>query len=327
MVRTMPIEEARTIFASTGHTMVDEGEYVNATTWVDCVHTCGEVNSLMATQIKSGIVRIGCPSCREAQRSKWAIIPEAQAVAEMKARGYTPIVPYPGTGHPWLCIHDECGREVSPTRSNLLASQGGCRICADKNSGKRRRLPWAQVEKAFTDNGFTLMTSDYESSHKPMSCICNDCGKRNDISYSDVAGGHGCRYCNNRFFKDKPTMVYLMNNSALKALKIGITLRKPAKMKRGKHPRLREHERSGFRVVRTWNFDTGEPAWNIEQEVLRHWREELNAPQFVTAEQMCHHGRTCCSGATETVSSRKVGLQRTIDHIDSLVYSQEQLAA
>ena len=255
---------------------------------------------------------------RPAQSARQLIDPEV-AVAEMKARGFTPTVPYPGTETPWPSIHDECGEiQKGVTRSNLLSGQGGCRKCADKNSGKRRRLPWAQVEKVFADNGFTLMTSDYERASKAMPCICNDCGRSLKICYSDVAGGHGCRYCNNRFFSDKPTMVYLMSNPKLKALKIGIALQFPAKMKRGKHPRLREHEHAGFKVVKTWNFDTGEPAWNIEQIVLKHWREELNAPQFVTAEQMCHHGRTCCSGATETVSRRKVGVKKTVDYIDSL---------
>ena len=170
----------------------------------------------------------------------------------------------------------------------------------------------------FEDRGFTLTTTDYKSSGKPMPCVCDECGKPNNISYSDIRSGHGCRYCNNRFYSDKPTMVYLVKNPTLGALKVGITLQNPVKMWMGKHQRIREHELSGFDVVKTWDFDTGEPAWNVEQEVLRHWREDLGAPEFVTPEQMCHHGRTCCAGHTETASTRKVGLRRTIDYIEEL---------
>ncbi len=263
--------------------------------------------------MKKGKVR------RPEQSARQFINPDV-AAAEMKVHGLTPLVPYPGTGTPWLCIHDECGREVSPSRSNVLSGQGACRMCADEKNGKRRRLPWTQVQKVFTDAGFTLLApeNEYKTAMKPMSCLCGECDREVNISYNDMSRGHGCRYCNNRFYTNKPTMVYLMKHSTLGALKVGITLQNPVKMRMCKPQRIRELELSGFKVVKTWSFDTGEPAYGVEQEVLRHWREDLGAPEFVTPEQMCHHGRTCCAGHTETASTRKVGLRRTIDYIEEL---------
>ncbi len=264
--------------------------------------------------MKKGKVR------RPEQSARQFINPDV-AAAEMKVHGLTPLVPYPGTGTPWLCIHDECGREVSPSRSNVLSGQGACRMCADEKNGKRRRLPWMQVQKVFTDAGFTLLATEneYKTAMKPMSCLCGECDREVNISYNDMSRGHGCRYCHNKQFIMKPTHVYLMKHSGLGALKVGITLQNPAKMKgKRKHPRFREHQLSGFRVVRTWDFTTGEQAFNVEQEVLRHWREDLDAPACVTPEQMCHHGSTCCAGYTETANTRKVGLKRTIDYIDQL---------
>jgi hypothetical protein len=192
-------------------------------------------------------------------------------------------------------------------------------MCADEANGRARRLPWEQVEKVFTDKGFTLLGGRYKTAGKPMRCLCGECGREISICYSDVKAGHGCRYCHNKQFTMKPTFVYLVSHSGLGSLKVGITLQNPVKFRSGKQQRLREHELSGFKVVRTWEFTTGEQAFNVEQEVLRYWREDLNAPASVTPEQMCSHGRTCCAGHTETASTRKVGLQRTIDYIEERI--------
>jgi len=109
-------------------------------------------------------------------------------------------------------------------------------------------------------------------------------------------------------------IVYLLKHTGHNALKVGVAGAESADR------RMRDNVRNGFAIVKTWDIATGQEAENIEQEVIRHWRQDLNAPPNVKKEHMR-------SGHTETASMRKVGLQRTIDHIDSLVYSQEQLAA
>lgn len=96
-----------------------------------------------------------------------------------------------------------------------------------------------------------------------------------------------------------------MTNPQKKALKIGM-----AKTKRAEK-RMSEHR--GFEVVKTWHFDTGEPAFELEQAVLRHWRRDLGSPArgFLAKGEMG-------AGHTETASTRKVGIKRTIDYIDQL---------
>jgi hypothetical protein len=56
------------------------------------------------------------------------LMPEAEARQVMLARGLTPIDTYPGSGRPWRCVH-ECGREVTPTLSNVRVERGICRYC------------------------------------------------------------------------------------------------------------------------------------------------------------------------------------------------------
>jgi hypothetical protein len=68
--------------------------------------------------------------------------------------------------------------------------------------------------------------------------------------------------------------------------------------------RINLHRANGWVLVRTWDHSDGQVIWDCEKEVLRHWREDLNAP-------LVKPGR-------ESASTRKVGLQRTIDYIEGL---------
>ena len=141
----------------------------------------------------------------------------------------------------------------------------------------------------------------------PWKCRCDICGNTTLPTYSRVRMGHGCKYCNGGPFSPSPTTFYLMRNPELGALKVGITVRAPT--------RLRDHSKCGFKTVRTWTFPTGELAYKLEQEVLRHWRKDLGSPRrgFLAKADM-HAG-----GHEETASTRKVGLKRTIDYIEALV--------
>ena len=77
--------------------------------------------------------------------------------------------------------------------------------------------------------------------------------------------------------------------------------------------RLQRHVFHGWTIARTWSFSTGTEARNIEQTVLKHWREDLKAPAALEV------GEMITGGETETVLTRKVGLQKTIDYIESQI--------
>jgi hypothetical protein len=97
-----------------------------------------------------------------------------------------------------------------------------------------------------------------------------------------------------------------MTNPQKKALKVGI-----AKTDR-LNKRLNEHK--GFKMIKVWHFKTGESAWELEQKVLLHWRRDLGNPVngVVPKSEMY-------SGHQETASTRRVGVQRTIDYIEELI--------
>lgn len=52
------------------------------------------------------------------------------AELKMIESGLRPLVPYPGNQTPWLCVHVECGKEVTPLYNSVKFGQGGCRFCS-----------------------------------------------------------------------------------------------------------------------------------------------------------------------------------------------------
>lgn len=52
-----------------------------------------------------------------------------EAVAIMRAAGFEPEGPYPGSGAPWKCICLKCGDECAPRFSKVRVRGSGCRRC------------------------------------------------------------------------------------------------------------------------------------------------------------------------------------------------------
>jgi len=156
------------------------------------------------------------------------------------------------------------------------------------------------------------------STKVPVLCECNRCGRATPTWYSTLRKGGGCASCNNSASKKgKPThgsggfkknqrgVLYLMSDRQ-GTLKVGITSVK------NEYFRTQAHKFHGWYIVKTWEAP-GRVVMRREQDVLRWWRDTLNAPVAKTAEDMPQ------GGWTETASTRKVGLQRTTDYINEMI--------
>jgi hypothetical protein len=92
-----------------------------------CTHLpCGRTVTPTVTNVKRG--QGGCNPCSWEEASRRLIMPEPQARAVMLAHDLAPLDPYPGSARPWRSRH-KCGREVSPTLSNVRVGKGICRYC------------------------------------------------------------------------------------------------------------------------------------------------------------------------------------------------------
>lgn len=131
-----------------------------------------------------------CPTCRRTKQSADQLIPEASAVASMRAAGLDPLVPYPGRPKPWLCECLSCGKQVTPRLDGIIAGQGGCKWCA----------PNAPVDpdaaaQVMRNAGLEPLVP-YPGAAAQWPCRCNVCGAEGTPSYNNVRVGHaGCLRC------------------------------------------------------------------------------------------------------------------------------------
>jgi hypothetical protein len=255
----------------------------------------------------------GCSNCGHerratAQRSK----NEDSARRDLLNVGLKPLDPYPGAFKPWRSLCLKCGNECSPRSHNVRNGQGGCDYCGRQQQvvtvrrlfelGERTssaiRLD-EDVARQFMRNAGLEPLEPYLGGKHPWKCLCLKCGRKCAPRRNNILSGQGgCRYCAEYGFDHKrAALIYLMRHDELNAVKIGIT------GMAANHDRIASHARHGWRSVFRWSIRTGDQAWEIEQEILRWWREEIGAPPALSREQMPQ------GGWTETVSLRSVSMR------------------
>jgi hypothetical protein len=91
---------------------------------------CGTVGAPRLHAIQSG--QGGCIPCGQAKVAMAARsrrLDPTSTADEMAAAGLDPLVPYPGSDKPWLCLCRGCGREVTPRLTSVRRGRR-CRFCA-----------------------------------------------------------------------------------------------------------------------------------------------------------------------------------------------------
>ncbi|MET9878609.1 GIY-YIG nuclease family protein [Actinacidiphila glaucinigra] len=154
--------------------------------------TCGSESTPRLSGIRRG--RGGCRPCATAAVTAAKITAKAQdATAVMKAAGFEPLEPYPGSARPWRCRCGTCDQESTPTYSNVRGGTG-CRHCRNKgglHGGFDPELAAAQMRAA----GLEPLQPYPGTTMHPWPCRCLACGKESSPRLSSVRTGHGCRHC------------------------------------------------------------------------------------------------------------------------------------
>jgi hypothetical protein len=135
------------------------------------------------------------------RKSRMARLDPEVAASRMRERGAEPLVPYPGTDVPWLCLHVACGREVTPRYASVvLKGQGPCFYCGQVASSKaaadKRRLDPAAAAAAMRERGAEPL-EPFPGANTPWRCRCLVCHEEITPWYSSVVsnGNGACRYC------------------------------------------------------------------------------------------------------------------------------------
>ncbi|WP_329240793.1 hypothetical protein OG223_53150 [Streptomyces sp. NBC_01478] len=199
----------------------------------------------------------------------------------MLGHGFAVLVPFPGTGKPWLSKCAAAGHLVAPRYDNITGRGGQCRFCTHRGPG--------DPEQALADMKAACFTplEPYRNASTPWKSLCDGCGTIVSPNLNNVrTRGRCCPRCAKYGLNPAaPTWLYVMAHVVFGAVKIGITGRQ------AHEDRIARLEGSGWTVVRTWPFDTGTAAYRIEQIALKRLRAQGHGP-YLTAEQISAGGWT-----------------------------------
>lgn len=213
------------------------------------------------------------------------MLDERVAADVMHAAGLEPISPFPGVDRPWLSTHIDCGRECSPTLSNIRRGQGGCVPCRNELLASLFRMPEKRARELMLDQGLEPL-DPYVNSRTPWRSR-HSCGQVVSPTLGNVQQGLGiCRYCHSSFPYLGPAVVYLVADA--NAVKIGIAA--------PESDRIPQHVRLGWREAWRIRTETGDAAYALEQGVISWWRNDLHAAPFYSSDAMPQ------DGSSETVA-------------------------
>jgi hypothetical protein len=123
------------------------------------------------------------------------IVEKAVAVRTMKEAGLTPLEEFKGSGKPWKCRHDKCGKTVKPSYASIRRGQGGCKSCGSIEGGKKNQLPLEEVITTMRNANYLPLES-YIKADVPWKCECLKCHKVVFPTLSNVKSGNSkCIYC------------------------------------------------------------------------------------------------------------------------------------
>ena len=266
--------------------------------WKSVCMECGEQIAPRISALRSG--QGACKYC-----ARRAINTEL-AKQIMIDRQLEPLKPYPGNDVPWPSRCRLCSREVSPTFRTVREHSTGCQYCDD------RVINPEDAAKLMRDRG-RIPIGPYPGAHEPWPSTCEACGRTSAPTYESVRNGRGCRYCADYGFDfGQPSCIYLLWHPQWQAFKIGICGQDGA--------RIRQHVRSGWVIAvddsfreGIWDTADGDIAWNVEQMMLRHWREDLSPDPGVAQSAMPQ------GGYSETITGDFMELETEMNLIEMRV--------
>src|SRR5262249_40403806 len=112
------------------------------------------------------------------------------AVAIMRAAGFEPLEPYPGSQNPWSCLCTRCNRSIKPRYNEVTYRRRGCAYCSGKVVDTKDAV------NVMLAAGLVPLGPYPGRNHSPWPCKCVVCGELVNPSYHSVNGGQGgCLPC------------------------------------------------------------------------------------------------------------------------------------
>lgn len=297
-------EEARRFMLANGLDPQEPYELSNKP-WA-CIHLeCGSLVHPTYSSIKNG--QRGCRKCADKLTGLRSSYTHEFAVEQALSRGYEPLGPYPGAMKPWQCTHLPCGREVTATLNTLMSGKGCCMPCGAASRAEKNRYTAEEAAAAMAHCDLVPL-EDYPGYFEKWRCLHTPCGREVTPTFWYVKFREsGCKFCSTKGLDyTGEGLVYFLERPDFFSVKIGITT------PNSKTDRVATHVKDGWRLIHTWTTPTVFVAEDIEEEILRWWRRDLEAPISMRREDMK-------SGWTETASLLFVDIEETCLRIERML--------
>ncbi len=214
-----------------------------------------------------------------------------ERLAELRLK---PLEKYQSAKTPWRCKCLVCNHVVQPTWMRIKQGRGHCSYCS------QRRVDIPEAMKFMKSIDLKPLI-EFPGSNKPWLCKCLKCKAEVTPRWSDLRRGQsGCSNCADFGLNyQKPGYIYLITHVELRAHKIGIANSyKSQKF----DDRMYKHQKQGWEIFKTKNFNTVKEASDIETSILKWLRTEVGLPFYLSAKLMPQGGHT------ETVDASEIDL-------------------
>jgi hypothetical protein len=224
-----------------------------------------------------------CLACRP----KFPVTTKEEALVFVAEKHLKPISDYVSAASKWKLQCEVCQKTSDYIYSQMKSYNHGCVYCSN------HKVDPADVQIAFESLGF-VMLEEYVNARKPIKAECQSCSRVSPKRYDDIRVGKGCKYCQDSAIDlSAKTYFYLIKHEELNAVKVGI-----GNLNR-KQDRLREHKRHGWAILYRYDFEYGEDAYNIEQQILKWVKKEKNLPNNLSKKDLPQGGWTEAFSADE----------------------------
>lgn len=203
----------------------------------------------------------------------------------------------------WMCAVGHEWQAIVSSRSMGTGCPvcGGQKVLAGFNDLATRRAELA-ASWHYSKNGELTAAAVSEYSNKKVWWKCPDHHEWLS-TVNNRAHGQGCPVCAEYGFNPShPGYVYLLEHTAMRALKIGITNVGTS--------RLASFQQRQWKVVNLELFESGREARSVELAIKRWWRIDLGLSQWLGQVDMPQTG-----GWSETISARELSVSECINRI------------
>lgn len=241
-----------------------------------------------------------CLACRP----KVPVTTKEEALVFVSNKKMKPASDYVSASSAWKLQCEVCLKTTDYVYTRMKSLDHGCVYCSN------HKVDPADVQIAFESLGF-VMLEEYVNARKPIKAECQSCSRISPKRYDDIRVGKGCKYCQDSAIDlSAKTYFYLIKHHELNAVKVGI-----GNLNR-KQDRLREHKRHGWSILYRYDFEYGEDAYNIEQQILKWVKKERNLPNNLSKKDLPQGGWTEAFSADEiTIFELKLKFEELLNQV------------